>query len=174
MKLRSLLYPLLLAPLIFSATPAFARTTPNDIYQQDRSQFNAGLARITDPTKRQKVVDADATIKTINQDVCIGFDTEVNKMAAILDEEKARQKVTATRVAYGQGDTPLDTAEYYLNYAEEAVAYQKIQDYTPSLSGSSYGVSESLDNLLGSLSVLQGKLLKAKTEINTALNYYEK
>lgn len=97
-------------------------------------------------------------------------------MAAILEEEKSRQHITSTTVAYGQGSTPLEEAEYYLNYAEEAVAYQKIQDYTPQIqSGNlSSGVQSSLNRLTSDLGVLQNKVLKAKLEINTALNYYEK
>lgn len=108
---------------------------------------------------------------TINQNVCNGFDNDLSKMAAILDEEKKRQNITSTRVAYGMGSTPMDQAEYYLNYAAEAVAYQRVQDYSSSDSKAS--AQNSLSRLISSLTTLQGKVTRAKTEAKTALDYYE-
>ena len=165
-----------MALLLFITPSIQARVTPNDLYQENRTQFETNLSKISDPQKKQQVIKADQLIQTINQDICANFDQEINKMSAILEEEKRRQNINSTRVAYGSGNTPMDNAEYYLNYAEEAVAYQKIQDYTPQISGGhlSGGIQSSLNNLLSDLSVLQGKILKAKSEINNALNYYEK
>lgn len=152
-----------------------ARVTPNDIYQQTRADFTANLSKISDPVKRQLVVQADETLKDINQRVCNRWENDLNKMAAILDEEKSRQKVTKTIVAYGQGNTPLDDAAYYLNYAAEALAYQKSQDYTPYISNSNLAaaINNSSANLRSSLAVLQSKILRAKAEVKKAIDYYE-
>lgn len=117
--------------------------------------------------------EVSGLLKDINHNICTNFDSDLNKMAAILDQEKTRQHITQTRVAYGMGDTPMDSAGYYLNYAAEAVAYQKVQDYTPK-SLTSESAQESLDNLISSLTTLSGKVLRAKTEIRKALDYYEK
>ncbi len=117
--------------------------------------------------------EANQLPKTINENVSNNFSQDVTKIAAILDEEKRRQNITSVRVAYGMGITPMDSAEYYVNFAAEAIAYQKIQDYTPS-SNSASSIQNSLNNLISNLTILQGKVLKAKSETQTVLNYYEK
>ncbi len=156
--------------------PVQARTTPNDIYQQRQEEFRNDLAKIQNPTKKDLVIKANSELYDINQQICDRFEIDIYKMAAVLDEEKKRQGVTHTIVAYGQGNTPLDQAAYYLNYAEEALAYQRIQDYTPNLSNGdvSESVVKSKDLLENNLEVLQEKILTAKAEINKALDYYEK
>lgn len=160
---------------LYSIPTAFARITPNDIYQENRSNFQTNLNKIPDPNKKQLVIESDRLLQTINLDICSNLQNQVNKMAAILDEEKRRQKITSTRIAYGVGNTPMDDAEYFVNFAQEAIAYQKSQDYTPQISGSlKAGVVGSLNNLLSDLNILQGKVLKAKSETQTALDYYEK
>jgi hypothetical protein len=106
------------------------------------------------------------TTDSINQAVCLRFDSDVNKLSAILEEEKSRQNVTETIVAFGRGKTPLDSSAYYLNFAAEAIAYQKVQQYQNSLNGKS--------RLRSDLSVLASKIVRAKSEIKQALIFYEK
>lgn len=165
---------LILFLLSFPVT-VFARTNPNDIYQENKFQFENNLAKISDPHKKELVINANQMLKDLNLSECQKFDTDINKMAAILDEEKSRQNVSKTTAAFGSLNTPLDTAEYYLTFAAEAVAYQKVQDYTPQISGSlSAGVNESINSLEANLNTTQAKVTKAKEEIQKALDYYEK
>ncbi len=160
--------------LLFPTT-VFARTDPNAVYQETRSQFENNLARISDPHKKELVAKADQLLGDLNQSECQKFDNDINKMAAILDEEKRRQNVNKATAAFGGLNTPLDSAEYYLTYAEEAVAYQKIQDYTPQISGNlQSGVSGSINNLESDLNTTQTKVMTAKLKIQQALDYYEK
>jgi hypothetical protein len=156
-------------------TPAIARTTPDDIYKQTRANFENNLSKIQDPQKKQLVIQADWELKNINQNVCDRFEKDLDKLAAILDEEKSRQGITNTVVAYGQGSTPLDSAAYSLNYAAEALAYQRSQDYTPNISGMnlSGAVNNSAGNLKYSLQTLQNKILNAKAGVKKAVDYYK-
>jgi len=164
---------LILSFLIYPGE-AFARVTPNDIYQAKRAAFTQSLAKISNPANKQAVEQADKLLNSINQKVCLGFDVETSRLAAILEEEKSRQNINKTIVAYGQGDTPMDQAAYYLNYAVEAVAYQKVQDYTPQIGGNlKLGLNSSVNNLKSDLKTTQGKILRAKLEIKKALDYYE-
>lgn len=164
--------------LIVLFTPSFAsaRITPNDLYLQKRANFETNLSKISDPNKKQRVLQSDQILKDINQTVCARFQIDIDKLSAILEEEKLRQDVTNTVVAYGQGNTPLDSAAYYVNYAAEALAYQKSQDYTPNISGGNFAnaINVSSNNLKSSLNVLQKQILKAKAEVKKTLNYYEK
>lgn len=154
----------------------FARVTPNDYYQQSRANFESQLAKISDPIKKEKVKNADEMMYQINQNVDIRFDGDLQNLSAILEELKRRNGVTETVVAFGQGDTQLDHAAYWLNYAAEAVAYQKIQDYTPILNMSNLGgsITNSMNNLKGDLRVLKGKILRAKAEVKKAVEAYDK
>lgn len=159
--------------VIFLPVTTYARVTPNDIYQESRQQFESQLAKISDPVKREKVKQADQTLYDINQKVSNRFDSDVAKLAAILEELKSRKNVTKTVVAFGQGDTPLDNAAYWVNYAAEAVAFQKIQSYTPQINGNDISgpINSSKNGLKGNLGVLAGKILKAKGEVQKAINY---
>lgn len=161
--------------LLVLPSAVYARVTPNDIYEAKRAAFESQLNKISDPTKKEKVRQADQMLYDINQKVCLRFDEDLNKLSAILEELKRRNNVTETVVAFGQGDTQLDTAAYWLNYAAEAVAYQKIQDYTPSLnlSNLSGSITVRLNELRGDLGVLKNKVLRAKTEVKKAVDEYE-
>lgn len=99
-------------------------------------------------------------ITQTNKAVCDRFETALNQMSDILDKEKTRQGVTDTVVAYGRGNTPLDSAAYYLTYAAEAVSYQRSLNFN------------SQSSLKINLLTLQSKVERAKTEIKKALDYY--
>lgn len=175
-KFLIFIFALLIFEGLLTPNSLFARITPEDIYQQKRADFQTNLSKIQDSRKKELVLIADQQLKETNQQVCSRFQIDLDKMAAIMDELKSRQNVTKTIVAYGQGDTQLDTAAYYLNYAAEALAYQKIQDYTPSISNSNLAgsITYSSNNLKGSLRVLQSKILRAKQEVKKAIVIYEK
>ena len=166
---------LILIILIILPPVIFARVTPNDYYQKSRANFESQLSKISDLGKREKVKQADQMLYDINQKVCLRFDEDLNKLSAILEELKERFNVTETVVAFGQGDTQLDSAAYWLNYAAEAVAYQKIQDYTPSLNLSNLSGSFTIqtNSLKGDLGVLRNKILRAKAEVKEAVDEYE-
>lgn len=171
MKKIILIFLLFLLP-----ATVYARVTPNDIYQQKRAAFEAQLNKISDPSKKDKVTQADQMLYDINQKVCTRFDQDLTNLSAILEELKRRNHVTETVVAFGQGDTQIDTAAYWLNYAAEAVAYQKIQDYTPTLNLSNLAgsITNSTNELKGDLGMLKGKILRAKSEVKKAIEAYDK
>ncbi|MFI5205364.1 MAG: hypothetical protein ACHQVK_00320, partial [Candidatus Paceibacterales bacterium] len=76
--------------LLFFPLTAFARTDPNDVYQANRAQFESSLNKISDPRKKELVVKSNQMLQALNLSECQKFDNDINKMAAILDEEKSR------------------------------------------------------------------------------------
>lgn len=80
-------------------------------------------------------------------------------MAAIMEEFKDRQGILETRVAFGGVDTPIESADYWINFAAEATSYQRVQKYS------------SKGQLRSSLEVLKGKIQRAKNEVSKALEY---
>lgn len=166
---------LVILTLLVLPSVVYARVTPNDIYEAKRVAFESQLNKISDPVKKEKVRQADQLLYDINQKVCSRFDQDLINLSAILEELKRRNNVTSNVVAFGQGDTPIDTAAYWLNYAAEAVAYQRIQDYTPTLNLSNLAssITNSMNSLKGDLGVLKNKVIRAKTEVKKAVDEYE-
>ena len=100
---------------------------------------------------------ATSSLDQINQKVCNRFEDDTARLAAIMDELRSRKGITETRVAFGGSDTPIKQADYWINFAAEAIAYQRAQKYS------------SASSLRSSLQVLAGKILKAKGEVGNAL-----
>lgn len=102
-------------------------------------------------------VFAAPSLDQINQKVCNRFEEDLVKMAAIMEELRRRKGITETRVAFGGVDTPIKSADYWITYAAEALAFQRAQKYTSSA------------DVRYSLQTLAGKILKAKAEVKKAL-----
>lgn len=105
-----------------------------------------------------KVIFASASLDDINQKVCSRFEDDVAKLAAIMEELRRRKGIVETRVAFGGVDTQIESADYSITFAAEAVAFQKAQKYT------------SKSELKYSLEGLKNKVLRAKTEVGKALD----
>ncbi|QQG43146.1 MAG: hypothetical protein HYW45_03010 [Candidatus Daviesbacteria bacterium] len=103
------------------------------------------------------VVFASPNLDAINQTVCNRFEGDVAKLAGIMDEVRSRKGITETRVAFGGIDTQIKFADYWVTYAAEAIAYQRIQKFS------------SQNELRYSLEILKGKILKAKNEVGKTL-----
>lgn len=173
--MKRLLLLIILVALFFPVT-THARVTPNDTYQQKRAEFESRLQLIGDADKKQKVVQADQLLNQVNQKVCQRFDEDVTKLAAIMEELRRRKGIKETAVAFTGNRTPIQEADYWVNFTQEAIAYQKIQDYTPLFSSEAGVVSSvtlSANRLKGDLNILKNKILKAKGGVKKALDYYE-
>ena len=103
-------------------------------------------------------VFAAPTLDEVNQKVCNRFEEDVSRLAAIMEEARARKGITETRVAFGGVDDQIKSADYWITYAAEAIAYQRAQK------------NPSVNSLKSSLQTLRGKVLRAKTEVGKALN----
>ena len=101
---------------------------------------------------------AAPSLDEINQKVCNRFEEDLNRLAAIMEELRARLGITETRVAFGGVDTPIKSADYQITYAAEAMAFQRAQKYS------------SKERLKSDLGVLAGKVLRAKTAVGKALS----
>lgn len=102
--------------------------------------------------------NAVTNLSDINRKVCTRFEEDVSRLAAIMEEVRRRQGITETRVAFGGIDDQIKSADYWITYAAEAIAYQRAQKFS------------SVSGLKSSLEVLRGKVLRAKTEVGKALD----
>ena len=102
-------------------------------------------------------VFATANLDVVNQKACDRFESDVLKLAAIMEEKRNRLGIKETRVAFGGVDTPIKTADYWITYTAEAIAYQRAQKYSTK------------EQLRSNLEVLKDKVLRAKNEVRKAL-----
>ncbi len=166
-----IVFLLFLFTVTSNLSPIYARYTPNDAYQEKRAAFESTLSKLSSVSK-EKVLKADEILYEINDKVCFRFEEDINHLAAIMVEVKNREGVTETRVAFGGVETKIETADYWVNYAAEALAYQKSQNYTPIITSESQinsSISSSKNNLENDLGVLKNKILRAKTEVGKAI-----
>lgn len=103
------------------------------------------------------MVFATSSLDLVNQKVCNRFEEDLNRLASIMDELRRRKGITETRVAFGGVDTPIKSADYWITFAAEAVAYQRAQKYSGA------------PGLKSDLGVLAGKVIRAKKEVGKAL-----
>ncbi len=104
------------------------------------------------------VLAANTNLDQINQKVCNRFEEDVLRMAAIMEEVRSRKEITETRVAFGGADTPIKVADYWVNFAAEAIAFQRVQKFS------------SKNELKYSLETLKNKILTAKNAVGKVLN----
>ncbi len=102
-------------------------------------------------------VYASADLNQVNQKVCSRFEEDASRLAGIMDEVRRRKGITETRVAFGGIDDQIKSADYWVTYAAEAIAYQRAQKYS------------SIGELRSSLEVLKNKVLRAKAEVSKSL-----
>ena len=105
-------------------------------------------------------------LNQINQKNCDRFEENVLRMAAIMEEVRSRKGITETRVAFGGSDTPIKSADYYVNFAAEAIAFQRVQSFDSLRLEKSTG----LFSLRTSLETLKNKILTAKNAVGRTLN----
>lgn len=98
------------------------------------------------------------SLDQINQRVSDRFESDVSKLAAIMEEVRSRKGIKETRVAFGGIDTNIKAADYQITYAAEAIAFQRAQKF------------QSQSSLRNSLEVLKNKILQAKKEVGKALD----
>lgn len=101
---------------------------------------------------------AAPNLDKVNQKVCLRFEEDVSRLAAIMEEVRDRKGIKETRVAFGGIDDAIKSADYWITFTAEAIAFQKAQKYS------------SKAQLRSSLEVLKGKILRAKNEVGKALD----
>lgn len=105
------------------------------------------------------LITSSNQILKINQAVTGRFEKDVNKLSAIMEEIKRRKGIEGqpTLVAFGTPQNAVERADYWITYAHEALAFQKVQKFSTK------------QDLKYSLQVLANKILRAKAEVKKAL-----
>lgn len=100
---------------------------------------------------------AAPSLDEVNQKVCNRFEEDTARLAAIMEELRERKGIKETRVAFGGIDDQIKSADYWITYAAEAIAFQRSKK------------PDSQVTLKAQLNTLAGKVIRAKNEVRKVL-----
>lgn len=143
-----------------------ARTTPADIYNDQKASYDQRLSTFS-PSTQQKITSFTKAINDTNKKETYELEMVMERQGQILDEYMRRNGKTY-RVADGVNrnlSDPIENANYWITYAHEAVAYQAAKNYLPSLSSENNwknSASNNISNLASDINILKGKVEKSR------------
>jgi hypothetical protein len=145
-----------------------ARTTPQDIKNQQQAEYNQKINNYT-PENKQKIETYSQKIADLNAKITKEWEENLLRQGQIL-EEYTRRKDLKLKMGSSNGinrnlSDPIENAQYWLNYAHEAVAYQAAGDYIINLSGEkniNSDISSKISALQSDINGLRGKVLKSQ------------
>lgn len=151
-----------------------ARTTPEDIYNQNRQAYES--KRQTFSLENQKKLDAyEDEIKALNTFITKELENNTLEQGEILDEYIRRNNIPTVPETDGirrNLSDPLENARYWITYAHEAIAYQAAKNYLFSLSSEANvnrDITIQIQALQGDIGVLKGKVEKSKQALLSLL-----
>lgn len=165
---------LLLLTLSSSLFPVFARTTPEDIYKEQLSTYEA--KRQTYSLENQKKLDQfQDEIKNLNKLITTDLENNTLRQGEILDEYIRRNNIPTipeTDGIHRDLADPLENARYWITYAHEAIAFQAAKNYLFSLTGEANvnrDIVIQIQALQSDTGVLKGKVEKSKQALISLL-----
>lgn len=166
---------LLLLLLVISTPFAYARTTPEDIYNEKRQAYES--KRQTYSLENQKKLDAyEQEIKNLNNFVTSELENNTLRQGEILDEYIIRNNIPTVPETDGikrNLDDPVENARYWITYAHEAIAFQAAKNYLFGLTGEASinkDIIIQIQALQADTGVLKGKVEKSKQALIKLLN----
>lgn len=174
-RILSLLFILVTLVGFNFAGPAFARTTPEDIYNEQLQGYEA--KRQTFSLENQKKLDQyQQEIKNLNTFITGELEHNTLRQGEILNEYILRNDIPTVPETDGirrNLTDPVENARYWITYAHEAIAYQAAKNYLFSLSSEANidrDITLQINALQGDTGVLKGKVEKSKQALIQLLN----
>lgn len=134
----------------------FARTTPEDILNAQRADFNQTASKYS-LTSKNKLSMMEKKLAEVNQKLSTQLSVIMSRQGDILEEYRRRQDY--------QTSAQLTNVEYWVTYAHEAVAYQAGKIYIFNLTTEKNLVSDinsSINLLQNELNTTRGKVIKSQ------------
>lgn len=176
---KYLVLPFLVLTFNFLFTPStFARTTPEDIVNAQKSAYQQSIRNYSTSSK-EKLNLWEKKIETFNDIKCAELEHIMETQGLILDEFIRRNEISQKKMTDGKtrnlGD-PIENARYWLTYAHEAVAYQAAKNYVFNATGESainQNITSTINVMSGDINILKGKVQKSQTIIEDLVNKNE-
>lgn len=146
--------------------PAFARTTPEDIANQRREEYNAKIKNYS-PAGKQKLEEFSKKIDALNKAQSNTLEALMLRQGQILDEYIIRNNIDLPVETDGihRRDNPVEETRYWVTYAHEAVAYQAAKIYFINVTGENNinrDIINTISALQSDMGVLKGKVIKSQ------------
>ena len=145
----------------------FARTTPEDIYNEKRQAYES--KRQTYSLENQKKLDQfEQEIKNLNAFITHELENNTLRQGEILNEYILRNNIPTVPETDGiqrNLDDPVENARYWITYAHEAIAFQAAKNYLFGLTGEANidrDIVVQIQALQAETGVLKGKVEKSK------------
>jgi len=175
---KYLVLPFLLLTFYFLLAPStFARTTPEDIVNAQKSSYQQSIRNYS-TTSKEKLNLWEKKIETFNDLKCAELEHILATQGLILDEFIRRNEIE-DKMTDGKtrnlGD-PIENARYWLTYAHEAVAFQAAKTYVFNATGESainQNITSTINVMSGDINILKGKVQKSQTIIKDLVNKNE-
>lgn len=152
-----------------------ARTTPEDIYNEQLQAYEA--KRQTFSLENQKKLDQyQEEIKRLNTFITGELEHNTLRQGEILNEYILRNDIPTVPETDGirrNLTDPVENARYWITYAHEAIAFQAAKNYLFNLSTEANidrDITLQINALQGDTGVLKGKVEKSKQALIQLLN----
>lgn len=142
---------LLLLTIYYQPSTIYARITPEDIVNEQKSAYEHTLGNYSS-VNRQKVESFSKKIADFNEEKTYALEQIALRQGEILDEYVKRNNIKEDGGADGinRSNDPVAVARIEITRAHEAIAYQAAKVYIPNLTSEANIKSDSL-NLINRL-----------------------
>ena len=145
----------------------FARTTPEDIYNEKLAAYET--KRQTFSLENQKKLDQyQDEIKNFNAFISHELELNTLRQGEVLDEYIRRNDIPTVPETDGiqrNLSDPVENARYWITYAHEAIAFQAAKNYLFSLSSEANidrDIIVQINAMQNDIGILKGKVDKSK------------
>ena len=166
---------LMVLTLSLFVSTTFARTTPEDIYNEKLQGYES--KRQTFSLENQKKLDLyQDEIKKLNAFITQELENNTLRQGEILNEYIIKNDIPTVPETDGikrNLTDPVENARYWITYAHEAIAFQAAKNYLFSLSSEANvdrDITIQIQALQGDIGVLKGKVDKSKQALIQMLN----
>lgn len=157
------------------STPALARTTPQDIVNEEIAGYQSRIQNYS-PQNKQKLTDWNKKIMDFNQQKSAQLEQICMTQGELLDEFIRRNDVKEKLKTDGKTrnlSDPIENARYWITFAHEAAAYQAAHVYVFNPTGEANvnrDILSTIGQMQSDLSVLRGKVQKSQDLVNDLIN----
>lgn len=156
-------------------TPSQARTTPEDIVNEQIAGYESRIQSYTPQTK-QKLTDWNKKITTFNEQKSASLEQICMTQGELLDEFIRRSEINEKLKTDGKTRNladPIENARYWITFAHEAAAYQKAHVYVFNPTGETNvdrDILSTINQMQGDLNILRNKVQKSQTLVENLIN----
>ncbi len=174
-KLSVLLFALLIAAATQLIPQAQARTTPQDIVNDQIMAYESGIQSYS-PQSKQKLTDWNKKIMSFNQQKSAALEQICMTQGELLDEFIRRNDLQEKLKTDGKTRNlagPVENARYWITFAHEAAAYQAAHVYVFNPTGEANinrDVLSTISRMQSDLSILRSKVQKSQNLVENLIN----